>query len=260
MADTIKILAIGDVVSESGCEALRKKLPRIKKENEIDVCVVNGENSALGNGMTPISCEHIFTSGADVITGGNHSFKRREVYDLLDNSLSVLRPANYNDSCPGTGVCTVDKGAYSVTVINMLGTVFCEPLKNPFDCIDEILEGTDSNTKIIIVDFHAEATAEKKAFAYYVDGRVSAVFGTHTHVQTADEQILDGGTGYITDAGMTGPCFSVIGVKPSLAIQKMRTNMPVRFENAEGECRVQGVIFEIEKSSGKTVSVKRIDI
>lgn len=260
MAQTIKVMAIGDVVSEQGCNCLREKLPKLKRELGVDLCIVNGENSALGNGMTPFSVEHIFTSGADVITGGNHSFRRREIYETLEGSLSVIRPANYGESCPGTGVCICDKGAFRAAVINVLGTAFMEPLKNPFECIDEILLKLGEQVNIIIVDFHAEATAEKKAFAYYVDSRVSAVFGTHTHVQTSDEQILEGGTGYITDVGMTGPYRSVIGVEPELAIEKMRTNMPVRFKNPDGECRLQGVLFEIDRTSGKTVSVKRFDV
>ena len=260
MGNTIKVLAIGDVVSDSGCEELRKKLPKIKKDYGIDVCIVNGENSAQGNGITPFSAEHLFTSGADVITGGNHSFKRREMYEMLDTSFSVIRPANYGGECPGRGVCIIDRGAYKIAVVNMLGTVFLDSLENPFDCIDRILETLKGETDIIIVDFHAEATAEKKAFAYYLDGRVSAVFGTHTHVQTSDAQILPEGTGYITDAGMTGPCKSVIGIEPALAIEKIRTHMPVRFKNAEGECRVQGVIFEIDRDTAKTLAVESIDI
>lgn len=260
MGNTIKVLAVGDVVSMTGCEKLRSVLPQFKKDNNIDICIANGENSAVGNGMTKMSAEHIFASGVDFITGGNHTYRRRETYEFLDNSMSVIRPANYNDNCPGKGYGIIDKGFVRVGVVNLLGTVYLEALKNPFECIDEILEKLSKEVKIIIVDFHAEATAEKKAMGYYLDGRVSAVFGTHTHVQTADEQILPNGTGFITDAGMTGPYYSVIGVKPELAIEKMKTNMPVRFENPDGECQLQGIIFEIDKNSGKTVCVKRVSI
>lgn len=258
MAETVKILAVGDVVSMSGCEALRNKLAKIKKENNIDAVIVNGENAAVGNGMTAYSCEHIFASGADVITGGNHTYRRREFYDTLDNSSSMVRPANYGENCPGKGWLILDKGFVRIGVVNLMGTVYMENLKNPFDCADEILKEIQKETNIIIVDFHAEATAEKRAMGFYLDGRVSAVFGTHTHVQTADEQILPNGTGYITDAGMTGPDNSVIGVKPELAIEKMKTNMPVRFENPDGEASLQGVIFEVERRTGKCISVKRI--
>lgn len=260
MNDKINILAIGDVVSQSGCDKLRECLSSLKKENNIDFCIVNGENSAVGNGILPKSAEHIFTSGADIITGGNHTYRRREIYEILDTNELILRPANYDDICPGNGYAIVDKGPYRVAVINLMGTVFMEPLKNPFKCIDEILEKIKKETSIIVVDFHAEATAEKRAMGFYLDGRVSAVFGTHTHVQTADEQILENGTGYITDVGMTGPKDSVLGVEKSLAIEKMKTNMPVRFQNPEGVCILQGIIFTVDRKSGKTESIKRISI
>ena len=210
--------------------------------------------------MTAFSCEHIFASGADVITGGNHTFKRREFYETLENSYSIVRPINYSEDCPGRGYTIVDKGFVRIGVVNVLGTVYMENLKNPFDCIDEAIKKLRDEVNIIIVDLHAEATAEKKALGFYLDGKVSAVYGTHTHVQTADEQILPNGTGYITDVGMTGPSLSVIGVKPELAIEKMRTNMPVRFENPNDNALLQGIIFEIDRSSGKTVSVERISI
>ncbi len=260
MGKTVRVLAVGDVVSAAGCEKLRDTLPLFKKEKNIDICIVNGENAAVGNGMTAFSCEHIFASGADVITGGNHTFRRREFYDMLDSSYSIIRPINYSSDCPGRGYTIVDKGFVRIGVVNVLGTVYMENLKNPFDCMDEAVAALKDEVSIIIVDLHAEATAEKKSLGFYLDGRVSAVFGTHTHVQTADEQILPNGTGYITDVGMTGPSLSVIGVKPELAIEKMRTNMPVRFENSEGNCLLQGIIFEIDRSSGKTVSVERISL
>lgn len=260
MNKTVRVLAVGDVVSAVGCEKLREALPSLKKEKNIDVCIVNGENAAVGNGMTAFSCEHIFASGADVITGGNHTFKRREFYETLENSYSIVRPINYSEDCPGRGYTIVDKGFVRIGVVNVLGTVYMENLKNPFDCMDEAIKNLRDEVNMIIVDLHAEATAEKKALGFYLDGRVSAVYGTHTHVQTADEQILPNGTGYITDVGMTGPSLSVIGVKPELAIEKMRTNMPVRFENPNDNALLQGIIFEIDRSSGKTVSVERISI
>lgn len=260
MANTVRIMAVGDVVSQQGCEKLRKELPKLKKEKEIDIVIVNGENSAVGNGMTAFSCEHIFSSGADVITGGNHTFRRREFYDTLDNSFSIIRPANYGKNAPGAGFTIIDKGFVSVGVVNLMGTALMENLRNPFECMDEVLEELKAQVKIIIVDFHAEATAEKRAMGFYVDGRVSAIFGTHTHVQTADEQVLPKGTGYITDVGMTGPLNSVIGVKPELAIEKMKTNMPVRFENPDGDCELSAVIFEINKQTGLTERVERISL
>lgn len=259
MGDTVKILAVGDVVASQGCDKLRESLPKLKREKNIDAVIVNGENSAVGNGMTPFSIEHIFSSGVDAITGGNHSFKRREVYETLDGSLSVIRPMNYNSDCPGRGCMILDKGFFRIGIVNVLGTACMEPMRNPFDCVDEAIEELSKEVKIIIVDFHAETTSEKRAMGYYLDGRVSAVFGTHTHVQTSDGQILPKGTGYITDAGMTGPRHSVLGVKPEIIIEKMKTNMPLRFETAEGECCMQGIIFEIDKRTGRCVSVETID-
>ena len=260
MSNTINILAVGDVVSASGCEKLRNCLPKFKRENNIDVTVVNGENSAVGNGILPMSADDIFTSGADVVTGGNHTFRRREIYDELERNEFLLRPANYGKEAPGRGYTIVDRGAYRVGVVNLCGTVFMEPLENPFICIDRVLEKLKRETDIIIVDFHAEATAEKRAMGFYLDGRASAVFGTHTHVPTAEEQILPHGTGYIADVGMTGPKMSVLGVTPELAIEKMKTNLPVRFQNPDGEAELDGVIFTVSRDTAKTVRIQRISL
>ena len=189
----MKILAIGDVVGSAGCEMLRRRLPLIKRNHGIDLTIVNGENSADGNGILPSSAEHIFNSGADVITGGNHSFRRREMADMLEDSPFVLRPANYPGSAPGKGMCIVDSGRFKTAVINLMGVVYLEPLRCPFECADELVgRAKEEGAKFIFVDIHAEATAEKKALAFYLDSRVSALFGTHTHVLTADEQGLPG--------------------------------------------------------------------
>ncbi|MBQ3005160.1 MAG: TIGR00282 family metallophosphoesterase [Clostridia bacterium] len=255
----MNVLAIGDVVSENGCEFLRRHLPNLKRINSIDLCIVNGENSAKGNGITPESAEMLFNCGADVITTGNHAYRRREMYCLFDEDEYIIRPANYPSRNPGKGYVTVDMGRYRATVINLMGTYQLEPLENPFTCIDRILDEL-KDEKIIIVDFHAEATSEKKAMAYYLSGRVSALFGTHTHIQTSDEQIINEHTGYITDLGMTGPVNSVLGVKPEIVIEKFKYNMPTRFDTADGECMLNGCIFEIDDKTGKTVSVHRIDI
>ena len=254
MSNTINILAVGDVVSASGCEKLRNCLPKFKRENNIDVTVVNGENSAVGNGILPIahnmecrrhaSCRH----------------RRRRFLAHLERNEFLLRPANYGKEAPGRGYTIVDRGAYRVGVVNLCGTVFMEPLENPFICIDRVLEKLKRETDIIIVDFHAEATAEKRAMGFYLDGRASAVFGTHTHVPTADEQILPHGTGYITDVGMTGPKMSVLGVTPELAIEKMKTNLPVRFQNPDGEAELDGVIFTVSRDTAKTVRIQRISL
>lgn len=260
MSRNIKILCVGDVVSHQGCEFLRKKLPDFKKENNIDICIVNGENSAVGNGMLPNSCEHIFTSGADFITGGNHSLKRREIFDYLDRTDNIIRPANYGDGVWGKGYGIIDKGAYKIGVINLLGRVWLEGHLDPFETAESILKELKKETNIILIDFHAEVTAEKKALGYYFDGKVSAVFGTHTHVQTSDAQILAGGTGYITDLGMTGPEESVLGVKKEIIIDKFRKGFSTMFETADTPCFMQGCIFTVDKDSGKTVEISAVTV
>lgn len=256
----MKILAIGDVVGTNGCECLRRILPAYRRHNGIDLCIVNGENSAQGNGILPQSAEHLLTSGADIITTGNHAFRRFEIYNKFDEEgYPLIRPANFYRTAPGKGYYIIDKGFMKIAVINLAGTVYLENNDNPFDCIDRIL-GEVSDCRIKLVDFHAEATAEKRAMGFYLDGKVSAIFGTHTHVQTNDAQVLPNGTGYITDIGMTGPVQSVLGVTTSLAIEKIRTNLPVRFENPDGECRMEGCIFEIDNKTGKTLSAEAVSV
>ncbi len=255
----MNVLCIGDVVGLIGCRHLEKVLPKVKRELAVDVCIVNGENSADGNGITPVSAGHIFDAGADVITGGNHTFRRPEFYDLIEHNEALLRPANLPAGTPGRGMTVVDRGRYQVTVINLQGTVYMEALTSPFDALDSLLKEA-GNPKFCVVDFHAEATAEKRALAAWGDGRISALFGTHTHVATADEQILAGGTGFITDIGMTGPIDSCLGVKTELSVQKMRSKLPVRFATAEGECRMTGVLFTLDDKTGKCVAVQRVSV
>lgn len=255
----MRILAIGDVFGKSGCDFLLKNLPTIKKENSIDLIIANGENSAEGNGILPTSAEMLFAAGVDVITGGNHSLRRREIYNMLDENAFLLRPANFPKSVPGSGITYVDMGYTTVAVINILGVVFLENLACPFETADKLIDEAKKNgAKIIVVDFHAEATSEKRALGFYLDGRVSCVFGTHTHIQTSDEQILPNNTGYITDVGMTGVVDSVLGVDKEIIIQKMKNKLPVKFYNAVGECELNGCIFDIDKTTGYTTSVKRI--
>lgn len=255
----MQILMIGDVVGNKGCEFLRSKLPSLKRLKGIDLVIANGENSADGNGITPSSAEMLFSCGVDIITSGNHVFRRKEMYDMLENEPLVLRPANYPDSAPGNGWCMYDMGRVQVCVINLLGTVYLESLDCPFRTVDRILEKA-GNPRITIIDFHAEATAEKRALGFYLDGRVSAVVGTHTHVQTADAQILPNGTGYITDVGMVGCIDSVLGVKPELAIAKMKNKLPTRFENAIGEQMINAVLFSIDDRTGRATSVESLSI
>lgn len=258
----MNILAIGDIVGLNGCGFLREKLHSIKKLKSIDVVIANGENSANGNGITPSGAEDIFASGVDVISTGNHAFRRKEMYDYFDQNEFVIRPANYPDlTTPGSGITIVDKGRTRVAVINIMGTSYMDPLECPFKTADRLIEkAKEEYANIIVVDFHAEATGEKRALGYYLDGRISCFFGTHTHVQTADEQILPNGTGYITDVGMTGPYNSVLGVKPEIIISKLKDKLPQRFDWAEGESKLDCVVFTVDESSGKTTNVERLEI
>ena len=255
----MKVLCVGDVVASVGRAHLERVLTATKRRVGADVCIVNGENAADGNGILPGSADDLFAAGADVITGGNHSFRRREIYERMENEEMLLRPANYPQGVIGHGVCTVDLGRAQLTVINLQGTTFMEPLDNPFDTLDRLLKEV-GNPRFCVVDFHAEATSEKKALAYWADGRVSAVFGTHTHVQTADEQILPNGTGFITDVGMTGPIHSILGVAADAPIEKMRLHTPVRFVPAEGPCRMEAVLFTLDDKTGKCVAVERLQV
>ena len=255
----MNLLMLGDVVGAGGCAAVGKMLPQLKQKYKADFVIVNGENSAVGNGILPNSAKQLFDFGADVITTGNHVFRRREIFDLLDNEDSaIIRPANYTSDAPGRGVYIADKLRYKIAVVNMMGTSQLEPLANPFFMMDDLLKSIDAN--IIILDFHAETTSEKRALGFYLDGRVSLVAGTHTHVQTADEQILPNGTGYITDLGMCGPMQSVLGVKPEQVIYRFKTALPTRFENAEGEQLINGVFAQINEKTGQTTNIERISL
>lgn len=257
----MKILAIGDIYGKAGCEFLLKKLPTLKKEYSVDLVIANGENSAEGNGILPSSADQLFAAGVDVITGGNHSIRRREIYPVLDENPFLLRPANLPSSIAGSGISLVDMGYTTVAVINILGVVYMESMACPFETADRLIaKAKEAGAKIIIVDLHAEATSEKRAMGFYLDGKVSCLFGTHTHVQTADEQILPNGTGYITDLGMTGVKHSVLGVDKDIIIQKLKDKLPVRFFGATGECELNGCIFEVDKNTGLTTSVKRISV
>lgn len=256
----MNILVLGDVVGEIGCEFLRKKLPSLKKLKGIDFCIANGENSSTGNGITPYSAECLFSSGVDFITTGNHVFRRKEVFDLLDESEFIIRPYNFHKSCPGKGYSIIDCGRYSIGILNLSGTMFLDKCDCPFECADRAIEEMKKQTNIIIVDFHAEATSEKKALGFYLDGRVSALFGTHTHVQTSDAAVLGDGTGYITDVGMCGVIDSVLGVDKNIVIEKFRRGMPVRFDGASGDCMLNGCIFTIDEKSGKCTGAEIIDL
>ncbi len=252
----MRLLFVGDVVGRSGCDFLKKHLGNIKREYRIDFTVINGENSAPGNGVTRKSVEELITSGADVVTTGNHCFRRREATDIYDSVDTLLRPANYPEGVCGKGVYTADLGFTSLAVVNLQGVVYLEPLENPFETVDRIIDGLD--TPNIFVDFHAEATSEKKAMGHYLAGRVTAVFGTHTHVQTADEIILNGHTAYITDAGMTGPELSVLGVDIRPAVDKQRFHYPVMFTESKNPAFLNGAVVEFDEKLGKATKIQRI--
>ena len=250
-----RILAVGDVTA-GGLQFLRRRLPKLLRQREIDFCVVNGENAALV-GITPEQAEAIFSAGANVITLGNHAFNRREIVPYIARTPELLRPANQPPQQPGQGWGVFETPFGDVAVVNLIGRCGMDfTPDNPFLLVERILPRLQ--TRLICVEIHAEATSEKQAMAWMLDGRVSAVWGTHTHVQTADEEILPNGTGRITDLGMTGPCRSILGVKPELSIKKLRGDLTGRYEPADGPCRLEGCIFTVDDRSGRCVGVERV--
>ncbi len=257
----MNVLAIGDVCGKIGVEALLRLLPTLKKQYNIGLTIVNGENSAEGNGIVPQSADLIFKAGADVITGGNHTLRRPEFYSVLEENPCLLRPANLPAEVPGKGVTVVDLGFTRAAVLNLLGVVYLESQACPFQTADALIaELKEQGIANIFVDFHAEATSEKRALGFYLDGKVTAVFGTHTHVATADACVLPNGTGYITDLGMTGVELSVLGVEKEIIIQKMRNKMPVRFKNATGPAYLNGCVFKVDHKTGRCLLAQQITV
>lgn len=254
----MRILLIGDIVGRAGRKAMKETLTTIRQELKLDMIVANGENAAGGNGITGEIAKDLFGFGVDVITSGNHIWDKKEIIPYIDREPRLLRPANFPSGTPGKGVGVYDINGIKVGIINLSGRVYLPSLDCPFRAADELINSICQQTNIILVDFHAEATSEKVALSWYLDGRVSAVVGTHTHIQTADERVLPGGTAYITDIGMTGPRNSVIGVKVDLVLQKFTTQMPVRFEVAEGPYQFNAVVIEVDNQTGKAVSIDRI--
>jgi metallophosphoesterase (TIGR00282 family) len=253
----VRILFVGDVVGEPGRRILERRLRPLRDEIDAHLVVVNGENGAAGSGLTPSIAEEIFRAGADVITSGNHIWSRKEILPYLDRQPRLLRPANYPGPAPGRGACTVSaRDGTAVSVLNLIGRVFLDAVDDPFRAVDALLAEAGG---IVLVDFHAEATSEKVAFGWYLDGRVSAVVGTHTHVPTADARVLPGGTAYITDVGMTGPYDSVIGVEREAALERFRTQRPVRFSPARGDVRLAGVLIDVDGATGHALSIARIE-
>ena len=254
----LKVLAVGDVVGEPGLERIRKSLRKLKRDTGADFVIVNGEN-ASNVGMTPRQGDTIFDAGADVITMGNHTFSRREIIPYIEENRWVLRPANLPPQQPGRGWEVYETRCGDVAVIDLIGRVGMDYLPdNPFLLMDKILKKID--TKIILVEIHAEATSEKLAMGHMLDGKVSAVWGTHTHVPTADAQILPRGTGYVTDLGMTGPAISVLGIQPKLSIDKFRGEMFQRYQAADGPTKLNAVLFTIDANTGKCTKAERVDI
>jgi hypothetical protein len=255
----LKILFVGDVVGRTGRNALSIRLGRLVDRHEVDLVVVNGENAAAGFGLTLDIVREFYDLGVDVITSGNHIWDKKEILEHLDRESRLLRPANYPPGLPGRGSGIYETSAgIPVGVVNLEGRVFMNNLDCPFRCADVLVADLRRQTPIILVDFHAEATSEKVAMGHYLDGRVSAVVGTHTHVQTADEQILSGGTAYLTDAGMTGSLDAVIGIRKELAIERFLTQLPVRFEVAKKDPVLCGVLFTIDEETGRAQAVQRI--
>lgn len=257
----MRLLVIGDVVGRSGRRAVREWLPGLKAEHGIDLVIANGENVAGGNGVTRETAQELFSYGVDILTMGNHVWDKREVLGFIDREQRIVRPANYPPGTPGLpyGIYPTGRGP-KVAVGNLSGRVFMPALDCPFRRADEIVAEMRHITPLVVIDFHAEATAEKVALGWHLDGRVTAVLGTHTHVQTADERILPGGTAYITDLGMTGPRDSVIGVKRDIVIEKFVRQLPQKFEVAAGPRQFNAVVVTAEEESGKAVGITRINL
>ena len=254
-----KVLAVGDITGEAGVDFLRRRLGRLKREKAIDFVVVNAENAA-GNGLLPAQAEDIFAAGADVITLGNHTFGKMQIAHFLEENPYILRPANYTGRAPGKGWGVYDCGRVQVGVLNLIGRCGLDfNAENPFTTADRVLKNADKPT-FVLVDLHAQATSEKLAMSYYLDGRVSALWGTHTHVPTADEHVCPKGTGYITDLGMTGPRESVLGIRPEQSVEFFLGGLPGRYRTAEGACKLQGAIFTLDSGTGLCVGVERIEV
>jgi len=257
--NTFTVLAVGDVTGRIGRQYLLAKLPQLRREYNAGLCIVNGENSSDTNGISRSSAQDLFAAGADVITTGNHAFHKKNAGELFEDEPMILRPANYHADLPGNGYCIADCGAVRVQVINLSGAVFMQGADNPFDAAERLL-AQKGDAAITVIDFHAETTSEKRGLAEYLGGKVGFLFGTHTHVQTADERILTNGTAFISDLGMTGPVDSVIGMEKSAAIRRLRTSVSGAAPFAEGKCMLCGAAVTFDRKSGKALSITRIHV
>ncbi|MDD3115061.1 MAG: TIGR00282 family metallophosphoesterase [Anaerovibrio sp.] len=254
----MKILIVGDVVGRVGRRAFDRYTRELKKSRAVDLVIVNGENSAGGRGISRKSLDELYRSGGDIVTSGNHIWDNREIYGFIDDEPYLVRPANYPEGAPGRGWCIYPFKSVNVAVINLSGRAFMPEMDCPFQKIEDILAEIGDRADIFILDLHAETTSEKMAMGFYLDGRVQAVVGTHTHIQTADARILPEGTAYITDLGMVGPWNSVLGVKPEIIIQKFTSCMPVRFDLAEGPAVYSAVVVDIDVAAKKAAAIERI--
>jgi metallophosphoesterase (TIGR00282 family) len=260
MTKPLTVICVGDVFGEPGRRAVQMLLPKLKKQHEADLAVVNVENSASGFGVTPQIARTFLEQGVDVMTSGNHIWDKKEIIEYIGKENLLLRPANYPPGTPGAGSIVIKAGPHKVAVLNLMGRVFLPQLDCPFRKADEELERLRTETSIIVVDMHAEATSESQAMGWHLDGRVSVVVGTHRHVQTADERLLPKGTAYITDLGLTGPTDSVIGVEPELALARFLSGMPNRFEPAKGPAMLQGAVIRIDPETGRGLSIERLRV
>ncbi len=254
----LRALVLGDIVGQSGCRAVFIGLKSLIKKYKSDFVIINGENAADGFGITPDIAAQIFSSGADVITSGNHIWQKREIYPLLNSDSPIIRPANYPASAPGKGSVLIDVKGVKVSVLNLQGRKDFGNLDCPFRIGLEYSKKLKNKSKILIVDFHAESVNEKEALGIYLDGKVSAVLGTHTHIQTADERILPGGTAYLSDLGMTGPSMSVIGSEHTISVKRSLTQMPLKHEVSNNPAVISGVILDIDIETGKCMAINRI--
>ena len=251
----MRILFIGDIVGKPGREAISAFLPDLNREYSFDLVIANAENASGGRGLTKEVAEELYDKGIDFLTMGNHVCDQKDILKFIDNENRLIRPANYPKGAPGKGFGYVKKNGIKTGIINLSGRIFLPPLENPFSAVIQIINSIAVETPVIIVDFHAEATSEKVALGWFLNGKVSAVLGTHTHIQTADARILDQGTAYITDVGMTGPRDSVLGVKKEIIINSFISQMPVKFEVAAGPLQLNAVILEIDEKTGKTSQI-----
>jgi metallophosphoesterase (TIGR00282 family) len=257
----MRILFVGDVVGRPGRDAVEELLPGLRERLDVDACIVNAENVANGVGVTPRLAERLLAAGADALTLGNHTWRREEIGPYLATATAVVRPANFQAAAPGRGLAVVPaRDGTPVAVLNLLGSLFLDPAQSLWEVVDALVEEARASTPVVVVDIHAEATSEKVALARWLDGKVTAVLGTHTHVQTADARVLPGGTAALTDVGMTGPHDSVIGVEADLAIRRMRTGMPVRFETATTGVRLEGAVITCDAATGRASAIEPVRV